>query len=319
MSTSNTLIDVFSRHKVAANLGMIMMVLSGLWAADRIPTQLDPAIQWPVVMVRAQWPGASAEDVEKLIIVPVEQQLRTIVGIQEISSVSYNSGGRIQINFTHATDMILANEEVKQRVAQVRNFPLDMEPITVSRLTDYEYISAVLVTGNGTLSELVPLVRKFEKELLSRGIERIDFEGLPEEEMAIQVSSGRLIELNTSLDEIALEVRHRSSNTPAGIIGRGQGSRQLRSLDQKRDISEFEQLEVSLQSDGRLIRLGDIARIEKRAKAGQSRLMRGGRPAITMHLQRLTDTDAIETAKILSDWLDETEATAPEGVDIHVY
>jgi len=319
MSASNTLIDVFTRHRVAANLAMIMMVLSGFWAVDRIPSQLDPAIEWPVVVVRAQWSGASAEDVEKLIIVPIEQQLRTIVGLQEVSSVSRNGGGRIVIRFTHDADMILANDEVKQRVAQIRNFPVDMEPITVSRVTDYEYISAVLVTGEGTLSELIPLVRRFEKELLARGIELVEFEGLPEEEMAIQVSSSRLYELNTSLDEIASEVRRRSSNTPAGMIGRGQVSRQLRSLEQKRDVYEFEQLEVSLQPDGRLTRLGDVATIEKRARAGQSKLMRDGKPAITMHLQRLTDTDALETADILRNWVDETRAASPQGVQIHVY
>ena len=278
------------------------MVLSGFWAVDRIPSQLDPAIEWPVVVVRAQWPGASAEDVEKLIIVPVEQQLRTIVGLQEFSSVSHNGGGRIFVRFTHEADMTLANDEVKQRVAQIRNFPIDMEPITVSRITDYEYISAVMVTGDGTLSELIPLVRRFEKELLARGIELVEFEGLPEEEMAIQVPSSRLYELNTSLDEIASEVRRRSSNTPAGTVGRGQGSRQLRSLDQKRDVFEFEQLEVSLQPDGRLTRLGDVALIEKRAKVGQSKVMLLNRPAITIHLHRLTDTDALDTADILRNW-----------------
>jgi len=319
MSASNTLIDVFTRHKVASNLAMIMMVLSGLWAVDRIHTQLDPAIEWPIVMVRVNWPGASAEDVEKLITVPVEQKLRTLVGVQQIKSVSYNSGGWIRIQFNHGTDMIFANDEVKQRVAQIRNFPGDMEPITVSRAKGYEYISAVLVTGEGTLSELTSLVRNYEKELLARGIDRVDFEGLPEEELAIQIPSSKLYELNTSLDEIALEIRNRSQNTPAGIVGRGQGSRQLRGLDQKRDAFGFEQLEVSLLPDGRLIRLGNVATIEKRAKDGEARLMRDGKSAITMHLLRLTDTDAIDSAEILQGWLETTRATLPRGVAVHVY
>jgi multidrug efflux pump subunit AcrB len=319
VSVSNTLIDVFTRHKVASNLAMIMMILTGLWAIDRIPTQLDPAIDWPVVQIRANWRGASAEDIEKLIIVPIEQQLRTVVGMQELRSVSYNGGGWMQIRFTHDADMIQANDEVKQRVAQIRNFPLDMEPITVNRVTDYEPISSVLVTGEGTLQELIPLVREFEKQLLSRGIDRVEFEGLPEEELSIQIPSSKLYELNTSLDEIAGEVRRRSSNAPAGTVGRGQGARQLRSLDQKREVSEFEQMEVSLQSGERLARLGDLASIEKRAKVGQAQLMRDGKPAITMHLQRLTNTDAIMTAEILQKWVAETRPVLSKGVDIHVY
>ncbi len=319
MSVSNTLIDVFTRHKVASNLAMIMMVMSGLWAVDRIPTQLDPAIDWPVVQIRANWRGASAEDVEKLIVVPVEQQLRTIVGLQEMRSVSYNGGGWIRLQFSHDIDMIQANDEVKQRVAQIRNFPLDMEPITINRVTDYEYISAVQVTGEGTLQELIPLVREFEKQLLSRGIDLVEFEGLPEEELAIQIPSSKLYELNMSLDEIADEVRTRSRNAPAGTVGRGQGARLLRSLDQKREVSEFAQMEVSLQSGARLARLGDLAVIERRPKVGQARLMRDGKPAITMHLQRLTNTDAISSAEILQEWIADTKPVLSKGVEIHVY
>jgi multidrug efflux pump subunit AcrB len=270
MSASNTLIDVFTRHKVASNLTMIMMVLAGMWAVDRIHTQLDPAIDMPVVYVRANWPGASAEDVEKLITVPVEQQLRTVVGLQHLRSVSYNGGAWIRAKFGFDVDMIQANDEIKQRVAQIRNFPADMEPINVKRAKDYEYISAVLVTSDGTLSGLILIVRNFEKQLLARGIDSINFEGLPEEELAIQVSSAKLYELNTSLDDIAQEVRARSSNSPAGTVGRGQGSRLLRSLDQKRDVFGFSQLEVSVLPDGRLTQLGNIATIQKRPKDGQT-------------------------------------------------
>lgn len=314
-----SLIDIFVRHRVAANLAMIMMVLGGLWAADRITTQLDPAISWPVVFVRVDWPGASAEDVEKLIVVPIEQQLKSLVGLRNLSSTTWNGSARIRVEFTHATDMIKANDEVKQRIDSIRHFPRTMEPLQVARAQDYEYISAVLVTGEGTRAELIPLVRRFREELLARGIERIDFEGVPEEELAIQVPLQTLYALNATLDDIAEEVRRRSSNTPAGTVGLGQDARQLRSLDQKREVHEFEQLDVALESQGRLLRLGDIAAIDKRPKEGEAYLTRDGKPAIVMHLERLTQTDAITTADILQDWLADTRDSLPRGVELHVY
>ena len=195
MRTSDSLIDLFTRHRVAANLAMIMMVLAGLWAADRITTQLDPAIDWPVVYINADWPGASAQDVEQLIVVPIEQQLRSLVGVQEIYSRSWNGGAFIRVQFLHSSDMIVAHDDVKQRIAQIRNFPATMEPLQIRRDKDDEHISSVLVTSNGDLSELVPLVRGFERELMARGIESISFEGLPQEELAIQVPGSRLLEL----------------------------------------------------------------------------------------------------------------------------
>ena len=124
----------------------------------------------------------------------------------------------------------------------------------MSRREDFEGIAAVVVSGDGDLSELIPLLRSMEQELYARGIDRIDFDGLPEEEIAIQVSSEKLMELNTSLDPLANEIRQRSSNAPAGTIGRGQAEMHLRSLDQKRGESEFEQMDVAVQSGGRLTR-----------------------------------------------------------------
>ncbi len=319
MSASNTIIDLFARHKVASNLVMVMMILSGLWAANAINTQLDPSVVVPRVNIQATWPGASAEDVEQLIVVPIEQQLANLVELQGLFSTSQNGSASVRLAFDYNSDMSGSLDIVKNRVAQIRNFPVDMEPIVIAQATDYEGIAVVSVSAEGSLSELIPLVRAMEDDLYARGIERIDFDGLPEEEIAIQLSSTKLIELDTSLDQLAREIRQRSSNAPAGTVGRGQAEMQLRSLDQARAVADFEQLDVAVQSGGRLTRLGAIADIEKRPKVGQPRLTREGKVAIEMELYRLTSSDAILTANILSNWLEDTRADLPRGVEIHVY
>ena len=89
MNASNTLIDLFTRHRVASNLAMIMMVLSGLWAVDRINTQLDPTVVFPVVYVRANWQGASAEDMEQLAVLPIEQRLTNLL-LSVIAPISHH-------------------------------------------------------------------------------------------------------------------------------------------------------------------------------------------------------------------------------------
>jgi len=319
MNPSRSLIDLFTRHRVASNLAMIMMVLTGLWAADRINHQLDPTIAWPVVFISMNWQGASAEDIERLAVVPVEQRLTNLPGMQEVTSQSQNGYGWVEVEFSHSTDMTLATDMVKDRVGQIRNFPADMEPIRISQDVDYEDIAVVLVTSEGELSELIPLVKQMEQELLAEGIDLIEFDGLPEEEIAIQISSAKLLELNTDLGQIAREVSYRSRNTPAGTVGRGQGSRQLRSLEQKRDAAGFENLEVQIQPDSRLARLEDIATVERRAKLENSRLTRDGKVAIEMELYRLNDSDAISSAAILNDWLDRKKPQLPQGVQVQVY
>jgi len=319
LSASNNIISLFTNHKVASNLVMIMMILSGLWAADRVNTQLDPSVEFPLVTITANWPGASAEDIEQLIVTPIEQQLANMNELQSFSSTSRNGSALLVAQFYFNADISRSLDTVKNRVAQIRNFPIDMEPLLIGQRTDYEGIAVLSVSTDGTLSELIPLAREMEDQLYARGIELIQFDGMPEEEIAIQISSQKLLELDTNLEQIANEIRQRSANSPAGTVGRGQAEMQLRSLDQKRQVSEFQQMEVAVQSDGRLARLNDIAYIEKRAKVGQAELSREGKVTIDMELYRLTKSDAIITAAIVHDWMAEIESDLPRGVELHLY
>lgn len=315
----NTLIGLFANHKVAANLVMIMMILSGVWAADRINTQLDPAIKVPIIRVAANWEGASAEDIEQLIIAPIEQQLANMPDLKTLESSSRIGGGYVWAHFNFAADISKALDDIESRLAQIRNFPAEMEPLTTGQLNDWEEVATLVVSSDGGLAELAPLVRKMEEELYSRGISYIVFDGMPEEEIAIQVSSATLIALDTDLGSIADEVRQRSNNSPAGMVGRNQAEMQLRSLDQRRAATEFDQLEVALQADAGLSRLGDFAEIERRPKVGQPKLTREGKIAIEMELLRATDSDAMTSAKILDEWLADTLPNLPSGVEIIKY
>ncbi|TFH75403.1 efflux RND transporter permease subunit [Gammaproteobacteria bacterium LSUCC0112] len=317
--TTQSLIDLFTRHKVAANLVMIMMILSGIWAGSRINTQLDPSVQSPVILVFVRWPGASAEDVEKLIVSPIEQQMNTLNNLQQVYSTTTQGQSRIDLEFTFDTDLSKALEDVNDRIAQIRNLPADMEPVTARRGVRYEEIASLLLTGGSSIQELLPMARQFERELFDIGVERIEFVGLPEEEMAIQVSSANLMALNTTLDNVASAIRQRSADLPAGVVARAQGEMQLRAMEQRRDSQGFEQLQLQLGSGDELVRLGDIAAIEKRPRAGQAELAREGKPAIEMNLYRLSDTDALTSAQALQQWLDKTRAELPAGITIEVY
>jgi multidrug efflux pump subunit AcrB len=317
--TSNSLIDLFTRHKVASNLVMIMMILSGLWAGTRINTQLDPSVEWPNILINANWPGASAEDVEQLIVIPIEQQLRTLDELQQMYSTSTQGSANINLEFTFETDLSKALDMVNDRIAQIRNLPSDMEPITARRGTDYENIASLLLVGGSSIQELLPMARRFERELYEIGVERIEFVGLPSEELAIQVSSSDLMALDTTLDSLAAIVRQRSIDLPAGVVGRNQGEMQLRALDQRRSSFEFEQMELPLGPDNQLVRLGDIADIEKRPRAGQASLTRDGKPAIEINLYRLSGSDAMDSARALQQWMEKTQAQLPEGVSIETY
>lgn len=295
---------------------MIMLCLAGLWTIKNIPSSLDPPQPQAVVYVEVTWPGASAEDVEQLVTNPIEQQLYTLNDLEDLSSWSQNGSTRVIAWFQFDADIDQALDEVKQRVSNIRNFPVDIEPPVIYRRADTEPVSRLLVKGGDSVSELIPIVREMEADLLARGIAQIRYNGLPEEEIAILVDGKRLHELELTLDDLAALVGRMSQDVPAGTVGRAQGLYQLRSLEKRRDARSFE--EMTIEIGDRLIRLGDIAIVDKRAREGQPEVSQQGQPAIEMTLYRMAAEDALLADRIVDGWLADTRESLPPSIDVKV-
>ena len=312
------LIELFARHPVACNLVMVIMLLVGAASLTRLNMQYFPDYDVDVITVEALWRGAAAEDVETAITGPLERELLTLVGLEESTSLSRLGASRISLRYEEGTDMALALEEVKDRVASIRNLPASAEEPVISRIVDYEPVARLLVSG-GDLPRLRPIVRRIERELLGRGIARIDVSGLPPEELAIQVPSAALRDLDTSLAEVARRVAALSLDLPAGNVGRGGMSKQLRALEQRRREIGFEDLPLTAGEDGRTVTLGEIATVERRPRGSAARTLYEGRPAVTLNLRRAPGMDNLESARILHEWLDEQRGRWPPGVEVFSY
>jgi len=214
-------IGIFANHPVAANLLMVMMLLAGFWGIRQLNTQFFPTFAIDYASVRVVWSGASAEDVEELITTSLEQSLREVDFVKQITSTSAEGVASVSLEFAEGTDMSKAVDQVKQQVDQVQNLPADAEEPVVTQVIRYETVARLLVTGGQSVGELRPLVNRFESELLGRGIAKIFINGLPEEQIAIEVPARNLRELGLSLDDVGRRVSAWSRDVPVGIIGRG--------------------------------------------------------------------------------------------------
>ncbi len=319
-SKPHYLVDTFTRHRLASNLLMIMLILAGIWGIRQLTVQLNPTQDNHQVSVEVVWPGASAEDVERLVTQPIEYQLRSLTRLNTLTSSTGDGSTTVEVGFDKGTDMIEALDRVKQAVAQVRDLPIDIEPPIIQRVQWLDTIAAILISSEGSVEELVPIAREIERDLLARGVDKVEFRGVPEEEIAIQVDSKTLFELGVPLSAIAASVLDSSTDVPAGNAGGGQLQRKLRSLDQRRTAEEFEQLPVRLSDDGTLLRLGDVANVERRQKDDQRMVQYESRPAIMIRLRRGIGSDTLDAADILYAWeADNAQALAERGVKATIW
>ena len=301
--TGGGIIHLFAQHPVAANLLMAILIILGSYSLVKLNRQFFPNFALDYVSVRVIWPGASAEDVERSITVPLEQALRTVDGAKEMTSTSTRGLSVIVIEFEEGSEMGVALDDVKQFVSNVRNLPTDSEDPVVTKVTRYEPVATIILAAQGDLEELRPLAYEFERELLDRGIARVDFVGLPEQEIAIEVSAKKLQQLGMSLSQIGDRIVSQSQDIPAGTVAESEAAREVRGLQRKRDVQEFARLDLLTNRFGQKLTLDDIADIQRRPKENQVEIFYQGMPAILMNLQRTENADALKSAKIMDDWL----------------
>jgi len=313
-----SLLGTFARHRVAANLLMAMMLLAGAVALQKLNVQFFPNFELDTISITTTWSGASAEDVESGITQPLEQRLRSIDRLKEMTSTSATGVSAITLEFEENSDMTFALEEVKKQVDDFRNLPEDAEEPQVAQAVRYESVARLLISGPSQIDELRMLARRFEQELINAGIDKVDIEGLPTQQLKIEIAAEQMQRLGLGLDELARRIDADSQDLPAGQIGEEDGARELRSQSQRRSPQDFADLAVVSESDKRIY-LGDIAHIEQRHLPGSPTISLADSRALVMVLRRNESGDSLKSARILQEWLEQARPQLPPNIQIQVF
>lgn len=312
-------VQLFTTHKVAANLLMSLMILAGLMGLNKLNTQFFPEFELDVVIVQVIWPGASAEDVQDAITIPIEQQLKSVNYIRKVYADSRRGMSQIRLEVEEFADLDKVLDEVKQQVSYITTLPEEAEEPLIQQVIRYDDIATLLVVGQNSREELRPFVRNIEDQLLRRGIRKITLTGMQEQEISIQVSVERLHELGMNLEQLAGVIRSRSLDIPAGIAAKKDGSLQIRGLNQKRDVEGFLALPIKANQNGEYLLLRDIAQVVLQEQDDQHQIIYEDRPAIEVKLQRSLADDTLESAEIMKQWLQEIQPQLPEGIEVIAY
>ncbi|MFW1676741.1 efflux RND transporter permease subunit [Pontibacter sp. JAM-7] len=315
------IVATFTRHRVAANLLMVLMLMAGFFGLNRLNTQFFPSFELDVITISVPWSGAAAEDVETSVILPIEEELKSLTGIDTVYATARQGAASFRLELDEDSDIDFLLDEVKQKVANVRSeLPSDIEEPLVQRVIRYEQVASLIISSpQGRLEELRPLALRFEQELLALGINKIDFVGMPDQQLSIELHSAQLHELGQTMAQLADNIQQRSLDLPAGTAARGEGSRQIRSLNQQRDAEGFRQLPVYTDGQGRLIRLGDIADIRLKEKDNQVTLSYQDAPAVMVRLRRTENQDTLKSAATLQQWLETTRPSLPDSISLITY
>ena len=309
----SSMIEFFARHRTAANIVMVVMVVTGIISADRLNRQFFPDVDVEIVAVSVVWSGATAEDVDSNIVQPLEPELRTIANVKKVSSSSFEGIAQTQVEFVFGTDMQKALADVEAAVGQV-DFPKDAEAPKVVKGEFYDTISRVVLYGPLPLESLRYYAKSIKEDLLQIGVDKVEVTGLPDEEILIEVNESELARLGLTLGSISNAIAAVSVDVPAGRFA--DGALRVRSLGLRKSANEYRDIEILTRADGSRVVLGDVAKITDTIADPATLQYYRGTPAVELHVQRGKTSDSLTVNQTVQNYIKEKQSEVPENLTL---
>ena len=302
-------------NRVTPNLIMIFLLLGGIFTLTRIKQEVFPEFSLDMVNISVAYPGASPEEVETGIVLAIEEAVRGIEGVKQISSTAREGSGTVSVELLADADQQKAYQDIQQEVDRISTLPEDAEDPQVVLAMRRREVMDMQVFGNTSELVLRAVAEEVRDRLLQEdGITQIELDGVREYEMKIEVTPETLRAYGMTLADIANIVRRTAVEIPGGSLRTDSGEILMRFKERRDWAREFADVPVMVTPDGARLRLGDIATVRDDFEEVDRFARFNGMPAVGMEIYRIGDETPISVARAVRRAMAEIEPTLPEGV-----
>ena len=312
----------FATNGIAANFLMIGLLIAGVYTAFyRVPLEVTPQLSWNTVIIDMPYRGATAKDVERAILIPVEAALEGIDGIESLNADGMRGRAKFYLRAKPGTDLRVLLEDVKARVDTINTFPSETERprIYIPESSSYFEVLSIAVTGKLSDQELGAVARRVMEDLLELpGISRAEVQGARNKEISIEANVDRLVSYGLSFQDLTDSIRNFSIDLPAGAIDSESGTFIVRTRGQAFSQEDFSKIPIRSNS-GSEVQLGEIANINDGFEEGDKALEFNGKPALFVEVMRTGQESAIDISNKVRDYVKRSKAFFPEGIDLYVW
>ncbi|MDJ1015731.1 MAG: efflux RND transporter permease subunit [Paracoccaceae bacterium] len=307
------ILSYFTRHRTAANLLLLVLLLSGIYAIPNLRAQFFPDVVVDDITVQVSWDGAGAEDVDAAIVQVLEPALQGVDGVVESTARSSEGRARINIEFEPDWDMSQAADDVSNALESVTNLPEDADEPEILRGRWSDRVTDVVITGPVGVDQLANFADEFVQRLFAEGISRTVIRGVAAPQVVVEVTSLDLIRFDISMREISSAIAQEVAGDPAGDVS---GAARVRTGQAKRSAVEISAIVLRSDDDGTQLTVGDVARVLEEGVDRNRAYFVGDDPAISIRVNRSASGDAIRMQRQVEELAAEMTLSLPEGVRI---
>ncbi|MCP4752351.1 MAG: efflux RND transporter permease subunit [Proteobacteria bacterium] len=309
-----------AKNPVAANLIMIVLLIGGVMVLSDVKQEIEPDFEAGIVQISVAFPGASPNEVEKSILLAVEESINGIDGIKRVTAFARENSGLVYAELLNEAQVNRTMEEIKNHVDRITSFPADAERPLIRSIRTGKEVLGLIIHGNTEEKILRHLADSIRNDLLKeKNISKIELTGIRPLEISVEVPQAVLRKYDLTLEKVAQEIQRSTVELPGGEVKTSGGEILLRTMEKREKGREFENVIVLNTRDGGRIRLGDIAHIKDGFEEQDLGGFFNGQPSVWIRVYSVGEQKPLEVAETVKKYLGNLEGRLPPGINATVF
>ncbi|MDP3457766.1 MAG: efflux RND transporter permease subunit [Hyphomonas sp.] len=313
--------DTSIKRPVFASVLALILIVFGLVSFSRLSLREYPDIDPPVVSISTSYPGASASVIETRITQVIEDRIAGIEGVRFINSRSQDGRSNISIEFRVDRNIESAANDVRDRVSVVANqLPPEADPPRVEKADADDDVILWLNLASQKLAtpELTDYANRYLVDRFSAldGVARVQVGGARDYAMRVWIDRRALAARGLTAGDIERALRAENIEAPAGNLESGDLYYSMRIDRAFRSADDFAGLVIA-QGEGYLVRLGDVARVERGTVDDRTTFRGNGEPMVGLGIVKQSTANTVEVANAAKALAESLNTSLPDGMQIY--
>ena len=316
-----TLAELCVKRGVFAVMLIAFLVVLGIFSFHDLGVDLFPRADPATVNINVKLPGATPEEMTTQVVLPLEEALSTISGMDEMMSQATAGNARINCQFVLERDIESASQDVREKVAgALRNLPPNILPPVIQKADpDADPVLTLVVAGDKSLRETTEIADKRIKRVLETvdGVGEVSLTGARLRQIRIFADADKLAAYGLTILDLERALQNENVEIPGGTIVRGESELGVRTLGRLDAVGQFSDIIVKNVA-GAPVRVSDLGRVEDGSAEPRTWNALGGKPAVSLDIRRQSGTNTVKIIDTIKRRLAQIEGTLPPGVTVRV-
>ena len=306
-------------HGVAPNLMMALFIIGGLMASLAIKKEVFPEFETEIVQVIISYPGATPEDVEQSLLLPVEAAIADVEGIDELTASASEGSGVVSATLIDGVDVMRAYQDIQQSVNAITTLPAAADPPRFTLAGRSRSVVSLQVYGNVGLAALHDAAENVRAELqATSGISRAELSGNREREIQVHLDDEAIERYGLDHQQLAGRIAEEALDLASGQLTTDEGEWLIRYQGRRNSAEEFAELPILTTAQGAPVMLGDIARVSEGFAETDREEFYNGQPGLSVDVYQIGDQTPTGISNAVYGELERLRANLPDGVSLDV-